>query len=252
VSRPIVCSIGTTEPWNAAGLGLDVRVLVECGVRPVTIVAAVSAQDARGITALVPMEPAVVRAQWAALAGANIAAIRVGALAGAATVSAVAEILRETAVPVIYDPALRATRGGAFVDAAALQRIVRELLPLATVCTPNLFEAAQLGGCRGASVDDMEAAGRALLKLGPKAVLVTGGDLPGDPVDVLVEAERTTRFAGTRIAAQMRGTGCVLAAVLAAELAKGRELRAAVEHARAFVRRKIAGAVRTGDFSVAD
>jgi hydroxymethylpyrimidine kinase/phosphomethylpyrimidine kinase len=253
MSRTVVCSIGTTDPWNASGLGLDLRVLAELGVRPVSVVAAVSAQDENGIGSLTPLEPEAIAAQWASLARADIGAVRIGALVGAAAVRAVAALVGEARVPVVYDPVLRATRGGAFADAAALDAIRTDLLRAVTVCTPNLQEAALLADARVGvtSVEGMRGAARAIRNLGASAVLVTGGHLAGDPSDVLLDAAGEVTYSGARIRGEMRGSGCVLAAALAAELARGVELRDAVTRARAFVSNKIAGAVSAGDMRLA-
>jgi hydroxymethylpyrimidine kinase/phosphomethylpyrimidine kinase len=246
-----VCSIGITDPWNAVGLGLDIRVLAECGVRPLSVVAGISAQDARGVHSLTPVDPVAIAAQWRSLAGAGIAALRIGALAGETTVRAVAQLARVADVPVVYDPVLEASRGGRFADAATLAAIRGTLLPAATVCTPNIAEAAELSGRATTSLDEMRAAARAIRGLGPDAVLVTGGHLDGDPTDVLIDAGGETTFSAERIATTMRGTGCVLAAALAAHLARGVPLREAIEAARNFVRTKIAGAVSACEMRLA-
>lgn len=248
---PVVCSIGITDPWNAVGLGLDLRVLAECGVRPVCVVAGVSAQDADGVHAVSLVDPSAIEAQWRALSRARIAAVRIGALPSADAVRAVSALVREIDVPIVYDPVLEASRGGRLADAAAVEAIVRDLLPLVTVCTPNMAEAAELAGAGVATLDQMRAAARALCALGSRAALVTGGHLAGDPDDVLADAEGETTFTGDRIATTMRGTGCVLAASLAAELARRVPLREAVERARFRVREKIAGAVCAGDMRIA-
>jgi hydroxymethylpyrimidine kinase/phosphomethylpyrimidine kinase len=253
VSAPVVCSIGTTDPWNAAGVGLDARIVGQRGGRAVTVVAAVSAQDASGLHALLPIAPATIAAQFASLRDARIAAVRVGALAGADAVVAVADLLAGLGVPVVYDPAFGPSAGGRFADAATVAAVRAHLLRVVTVCTPNLAEAAELTQ-RTQLVDeaDMAAAGAALRALGCDAALVTGGHLAGDPVDVLADAQGVARYAAARIPIQMRGTGCVLAAALAVELARGVALRTAIETARDFVRTKIAAAVRAGDFFIAE
>jgi len=251
VTRPLVCTIGTTDPWNAAGVGLDQRILWECGARPALVVAAVSVQTMDGVEAVVDMEPETIQAQWNALATASVAAVRVGALCGEAATRAVAEILAATAAPSVYDPVFAATGGGRFADDATIAA-ARSVAVRATIVTPNRSEAAALTGIPVESVDDMERAGNALVAAGSNATLVTGGDARGDPVDVLVTRDGSERFGARRIEREMRGTGCVLAASLAAELAKGARLRDAVMHARAFVREKIAGAVLLGGAYVAE
>lgn len=253
VSVPVVCSIGTTDPWNAAGVGLDARIVAQCGGRAVTVVAAVSAQDANGLHALHSVPPATIAAQFASLRNADIAAVRIGALVGADAITTIADMLAGSDVPVVYDPAFGPSAGGRFADAATVAAIRERLLRVVSVCTPNLAEAAELAQRAPlANEDGMAAAGAALRALGCDAALVTGGHLDGDPVDLLVDAEGVARYAAARIAVQMRGTGCVLASALAVALARGVALRAAIETARTFVRTKIAGAVRADDFFIAD
>jgi hydroxymethylpyrimidine/phosphomethylpyrimidine kinase len=252
VSRPVVCSIGTTEGWNAAGLGLDLLALWECGARPVSIVAGVSAQDESGIRALFPLPAEAIAAQFAALSGARIAAFRIGALLDPAGVAAVAAGVAKSRAPIVYDPVLAASAGGNFADAATLAMIRSELLPKSQVLTPNAGEAALLlGGAKIAARSDLAGAAQALRALGARAVLITGGDLPGSPVDVLADADGLVEFEEERIPGDMRGTGCLLAAALAAGLARGVALRTAVREARAFVRTKLSAAERLGPFRVA-
>jgi len=236
----IVCSIGSTDPWNAAGLGLDLRTLAELGAANVWIVAGVTAQDRNGVHAAAAITPALVSAQFDALQTANIAAFRVGALLDATTVELVASRLASSAVPVVYDPVFGPSGGGCFVDGAMLAVIRAKLLPAVDVLTPNLSEAAALCEHAVESLADMEAAAQRLRALGCKAALVKGGHHTGEAVDVLADREGTLRFdEGRRVAATLRGTGCLLAAALAASLAAGAPLRAAVREARAFVREKI-------------
>ena len=252
MNRPIVCTIGITDPWNAAGLGLDVRALAECGARAVGVVAGVSAQDARGIHSVHAIPAAAIEAQFEALAAAPVAAYRIGALPGVDAIRAIAARLANVSVPVVYDPVLGASSGGTFLDAAGVAAIASSLLPLASIVTPNLHEAATLAGTPPiAGVDAMAEAARALVRLGAAAALVTGGHLPGDPVDVLFDGE-LHHFEGTRLNATMRGTGCLLADALAAALAQGVPLVRAVEEARAYVRRKLGSAIEVGGMRVAD
>jgi len=247
-----VCSIGTTDPWNAAGLGLDIRVLAECGARPLTIVAGVSAQDAGGLRALFPLPAEAIAAQFAALAEASIAAYRIGALLDAASVVAVVAGLGASRAAVVYDPVLAASAGGRFADESTLAAIRTLLLPRADVVTPNASEAALLAEATFAGdAEGMAAAAVALRARGARAVLVTGGDLSGAPVDVLLDDAGSERFSGERIAGTMRGTGCVLSAALAASLAHGHDLRTAVRDARAFVRKKLLAPASFGPFRLA-
>ncbi len=233
---PIVCCIGTTDPWNAAGVGLDTRVLAALGVRAVTVVAGVSAQDAHGVALLRPLDAEAIAAQLRALADAPICAYRIGALLDPASVATVAAHLARTRLPAVYDPVLAATRGGIFADAATRRAIVELLLPRVALATPNAGEVRELAEMRDA---DPVAAARALVARGATRILVTGIAEDQSVVDVLVDARDARRFAAPRIAFELRGTGCILASGIAAALAAGVALPDAIERARAFVRARI-------------
>ncbi len=239
MSAPVVCTIGTSDPWNAAGIGLDVLALHECGAYPVCVTVGTSAQNAAGIALARPVAPELVVAQFDALADAGIAAYRIGAMLDATTVALVASRVSRSGVPIVYDPALGASGGGRFGDDATLDSIRERLVPIVTIVTPNLAEAAALAGFPVDDRDAMEAAARALVARGARAALVKGGHLAGDPSDVLVDASGTRAFSAERLSGSLRGTGCLLAASLAAALARGDALDAAVAVARAFVRDKI-------------
>jgi hydroxymethylpyrimidine/phosphomethylpyrimidine kinase len=248
-----VCSIGSTDPWNAAGLGLDVRALAECGVRPLTVVAGVTAQDHGGVLAFEALTPASIAAQFAALRSAAVGAYRVGALLDVASIHAVAAALgaRAAGLPVVYDPVLAPSGGGTFADGSAQAALLDCLLPQTTLLTPNIGEAERLTGERVTTAADMEAAAHRLRARGAAAVLVKGGHLAGDAVDVLVYSGGTIVFEAPRLAGTLRGTGCLLACAVAAALAHGESLPDAVARARAFVRTKFASAVSAGGMRLA-
>ena len=243
MGEPVVLSIGTTHPWNVAGLGLDIRIAQEYGVRSLTVVAAVSAQDARGVRALQPQPTEIVRAQMDAVPWDCIGAVRVGALASADAVFAVAEALAaRPQILAIVDPVWSASLGGALSDDAAIEALRDGLATLPNVIlTPNLTEAARLIGVERIQRDDMERTAEQLRARGAFAVLLKGGHLSGEPADILAHGRGTATFADTRIAGEMRATGCTLAMSLACEIARGVPLLDAVAAARAFVRTKIAG-----------
>ncbi len=243
--KPAVASVGTTHPWNVAGAGLDILVLHELGVRPLTIVAGVSAQDDRSVLALHAVPPHAILAQFAALAEAPVDAFRIGALLSAASVSAVARGVWEARVPIVCDPVIRASDGAVLADEATVAALRRELFARVSVLTPNVPEAEVLVGRRIAGVPDMIEAARAIGALGPRAVLLKGGHVD-PPVDVLFDGAEIETYESARIDGDMRGTGCVLAAALAARLAHGDRLRAAVAFAREFVRAKIRAATPLG------
>ncbi len=239
---PIVLSIGTTHPWNVAGVGRDLAIGSELNVRVFTAVAAVSAQDARGVRALQSIAGDVFAAQLQALPWAAAGAVRVGALATAENAALVATMLRaHPDTPAVVDPVFAASQGGDLADAAARAVVRDELAVLpGVILTPNLGEAALLLGLERLDRESIAEAAQALQRRGPLAVLVKGGHLNGDPADALATALGVKLLAEARIAAEMRGTGCTLAMVLACELARGAELRDAVVAARTYVRAQLA------------
>jgi hydroxymethylpyrimidine/phosphomethylpyrimidine kinase len=248
-----VLSIGTTHPWNVAGTGLDLRVGAELGVRVLTVLTAVSAQDAGGVHMLTTLTANDVRSQLDAIPLDEIAAVRVGALTSPENVQAVAAALKRVYdVPVVVDPVISTTRGGQLAGDATIAALRSTIVPLPNVVlTPNIDEASRLLGGRAIDRDGVAEAARELQKLGARAVLLKGGHLGGDPVDTLATAEQIELFSAPRILADMRGTGCVLAMALACELADGHDLRSAVQHARIFVRKKIEGSREFGGLIVA-
>ncbi len=254
---PLVLTIGATEPWNAAGLGLDVRALAACGARALSVVAGVTAQDGAGVRASAAIAPDLIAAQLRALESAEIAAIRVGALLDPASVRVIAMWLlaRHEArqrVPVVYDPVFAPSAGGAFADDATVAAIARDLVPLATLVTPNLEEVARLAGIAlPTTTAEMANAANLLRARGATAVLVKGGHLASDPIDVLVDADGVRTFVAPRLPGTLRGTGCLLACGIAAALARDLRLADAVADGRAFVRERFASATEFAGMRVA-
>ncbi len=252
--RPVVCSIGTTHPWNVAGLGLDLLVLHELGARTVSVVAGISAQGPDGVIARTPVDAQTIAAQYASLRHAHIDAFRVGALLSPESVRSVGAILeRSYGIPAVCDPVIASSDGGILAETATVNAIRDRLFARCDVITPNLEEARILLGevAPITDVQAMERAARRLGELGSRAVLLKGGHLGGRAVDVLLADGETMRFEDDRLEGEMRGTGCVLAAALAFELARATPLIEAVRRARAVVRQKIAQARRFAHMRVA-
>lgn len=240
----VVATVGTTHPLAFAGLAFAVLALADDGVRPVCVLAGVSAQDATNVTARSAVDAATIRAQFAALRDAGVEAFHVGALVSAESVHAVADgLMLFPGIPVIVDPVLAATGGGALADDVTRNALRDALIPRATLLTPNLDEASALLGLAVGDVASMHQAAQALTALGARAVLVKGGHLAGDAVDVLAGEHGVHEFRSLRVAGTLRGTGDLLAVTIAACLARGASLTEAIEHARRRVREAIAQGV---------
>ena len=221
-----VLVIAGTDPGGAAGLARDLRTLARLGAGALCAVTAVTVQSDTEVSALHPLPPELVRAQiGAALATGRVRAIKVGMLGTRDTVLAVAASLPGRAtLPLVLDPVLAASSGGALLDGAGRAALLEALLPRATVLTPNVPEAGALLGLPAArSEEELLRQGQALLALGPLAVLLKGGHGSGaESTDwLLTHAQPPHRLAAPRIAATRRGTGCALASAIAAGLARG-------------------------------
>lgn len=241
---PRVLAVAGSDSSGGAGIQADVKTVLALGAHPSTAVTAVTAQDSRGVHGVWPVPAEVVRAQLAAVLGdLGTDAVKTGMLATAPTVDVVAAAVAGLGVPLVVDPVLASTSGTPLLDPAGVTALRERLLRLATVVTPNLAEVAALTGRRVRDESDLLPAARALLELGPTWVLVTGGHLPGEPVDLLTDGKQVIFLREDRSAnPHTHGSGCTLAAALATALARGLGVPAAAAAAKAFV----TGAVRGG------
>jgi hydroxymethylpyrimidine/phosphomethylpyrimidine kinase len=242
--------VGGLDPGGGAGLLRDVATATALGARAHAVGTAWTEQGP-GIHRVEPRDPEAVRAALAhALATLRPAAVKIGMAAAPATAAALVEALAGYAGPVVVDPVLATSRGGALWAGEP-----RELLPLlrrATLVTPNAVEAARLAGMPVAAVLEAEAAGRWLGEVaGLRAVLIKGGHLAGPDAsvtDVLVTSAATTHYPHRRIPGPSpRGTGCTLATATAVQLGGGRPFAEAVQAAIDWLAAAIAAATKVGD-----
>ncbi len=234
-----VLVIAGSDSSGGAGLARDVGTLARLGARALCVVTAVTAQSDTRVTAVHVVPAAVVRAQIAAaFATAHVEAIKIGMLATAATVRAVADALPPRAPPLVLDPVFASSSGGELLDEGGREALRTTLLPRTTLLTPNIPEAAVLLGehC-GPSQRALLDAAAALLAFGPAAVLLKGGHGEGpEATDLLLMPRAAPRWLrAPRINAVRRGTGCALSSAIAAGLAAGLELTAACERAKQHV-----------------
>ena len=230
--RPFTLSIGTTEPWAAAGIQLDVFIADRLNVRIANCILAVSAQDGHGSFALAPLPIEIVEAQLASLHECAFAAVRIGAIPTPAHVDAICDFLSRRNVPTIFDPAITTSSGGKLIDNQTLAAIREKLFPLVTLLTPNLDESEVLLNREVRTLAQMAYAAQQLTRLGPQATLIKGGHLKDAAVDVLWDGEKIRNFESPRFTRDMRGTGCTLAMSITAALAHGVTLLEAIETAR--------------------
>ena len=245
----VALTIAGSDPSGGAGLQADIKTFTVFGVYGTSVVTALTVQDSRGVRSTLAIPPASVAEQLdVVIDDLAPAAAKTGMLPSAAVIEVLVARLRARPLArLVVDPVMISTSGAALMDATAVDVLRDELLPLASLVTPNVHEAESLTGMRVSDVATMAEAARALVALGAQAALVKGGHLTGDAVDVLCSANRIVELRGPRIAiGQTHGTGCALSAAVVAGLALGRNLEDAVRMAKSWLTRALESAVRLG------
>jgi hydroxymethylpyrimidine/phosphomethylpyrimidine kinase len=230
------CSIAGSDSGGGAGIQADLKTFTALEVWGLTVITAVTAQNTREVRGAWVLPAEAVRAQIEAVADDfSIGAWKTGMLGDAPVIRAVAESLPEGATLVI-DPVMVSTSGHRLLEEDAVRDLVELLIPRAAVVTPNLPEAEVLARMRVTTVEEMAEAGRRILDLGARAVVVKGGHLSGGAaVDLLVDRDGTVSLSGERYPYAVHGSGCCFSAALAAHLARGTSARRAFAAAREFI-----------------
>jgi hydroxymethylpyrimidine/phosphomethylpyrimidine kinase len=248
MSPAIAVTIAGSDSSGGAGIQADLKTFAALGVYGASVITAVTAQNTKGVFGIHAVPAEFIATQMdAVFADLDVGAVKIGMLANAPAIAAVAAGLdRHRARNVVLDPVLAASRGESLLQADAMDAL-RKLIAHARVLTPNLPEAAALLDAPIAHDEsEMQAQAKKLLALGAGAVLIKGGHGSGsESIDLLAEADRCERFAAPRIPTKnTHGTGCTLASAVAAGLAKGLALNDAVRDAKAYVTAAIAAADR--------
>ncbi len=239
-----VLIVAGSDSGGGAGIQADIKTVTALGAYAATAITALTAQNTTGVHGVFPVDVAFIAQQMElVLDDIGADAIKTGMLHNAEVIETVVSTLERRAplTPVVVDPVMVAKGGASLLDTSATETMKRRLLPRAAVLTPNIPEAEALVGGEIASVEDMKEAAAALLKMGPRAVLLKGGHRDGDMVtDILArEIEGETRvesFRSRRIDTRhTHGTGCTLASAIAAGIAHDLDLASAVRRARAYV-----------------
>lgn len=245
---PIALTIAGSDSSGGAGIQADLKTFSALGVYGASVITALTAQNTRAVTLVEPVSSVMISAQIAAVFDdLAVNAVKLGMLGDAGVIGVVADGLVGRGVPVVLDPVMVAKSGAVLLPGSAVAALIARLLPLADVLTPNLPEAAHLLGAAPArDAGAMAEQGRALLALGPRAVLMKGGHGAGDIcTDLLITEGGLQEFHAPRIATKnTHGTGCTLSAAIAAGLARGLDLTAAVAAAHGYLQAAIAAADR--------
>lgn len=242
-------TIAGSDSGAGAGLQADLKTFAALGVYGTSVVTAVTAQNTVGVTAIMAMPPKLVASQIdAVVQDIGTHAVKTGMLANARIIRAAARKITEHRLAnLVVDPVMVAKGGDVLLKSDAIETLRSRLIPLATVVTPNLPEAQELTGISGGGLRQIRAMARKILDLGPTAVVIKGGHRRGPADDIFYDGVVFQVFPAERIPTQnTHGTGCTYAAALAAHLAKGETIEAAVAGAKRYVTEAIRHAFSIG------
>jgi hydroxymethylpyrimidine kinase/phosphomethylpyrimidine kinase len=236
---PIALTIAGFDPSGGAGIIADIKTFTAFGCFATAAVTSLTFQNTTGVFGAVHQTAEAVRAQvLPVLEDFHVACAKTGMLPTREVVREVARLFREAALPApVVDPVVRSTSGFDLIDDDALSALTTELMPLARLITPNIPEAERITRLSITDEEGMRRAAVAIREMGARAVLIKGGHLKGDALDLLDEDGRVTLFRGERIeTTSTHGTGCTLAAAIAACLGRGMNLEDSIAKAKRFVR----------------
>lgn len=259
IPPPLVLTVAGSDSGGGAGIQADLKTMLAFGTHGMSVLTAVTAQNSLGVQGAWELPVEAVRAQFRSVVDdIGVHAVKTGMLASAELVETVAELLAGVGAPVVVDPVGVSKHGDPLLASSALGAVRTKLLPAATVATPNLDEVEQLTGIRVEREEDMRRAADAVLGFGPRWALIKGGHLApehpgsasapgGEAVDLLTDGAEEHWLRAARLDNRhTHGTGCTLAAAIAAELAKGAEVPRAVESAKEYVTGAIAAGFALG------
>jgi len=248
-SMKTAMTIAGSDSGGGAGIQADLKTFAALGVYGTSALTAVTAQNTLGVTAVLELPPELVAAQIdAIISDIGADAVKTGMLANSRIIRVVADKVKEhSLLNLVVDPVMVAKGGDRLLQEEAVATMRGLLIPLATVVTPNLPEAAVLVGRRVESLEDARQAARDIVAMGAKSAVVKGGHLEGDAVDVFYDGRRFREFSAARIpTSSTHGTGCTFASAIAAGLAKGMGTEEAVAQAKEYVTLAIRNAFPLG------
>ncbi len=245
-----VMTIAGSDSGGGAGIQADLKAFAAMGVFGTSAITSITAQNTRDVRDIHDVPVKTIRAQMRAIFDDfEIAAVKTGMLSTAEIVACVAEELERAGErPLVVDPVMVSATRASLVQQGAVPELMRRLIPMAMVVTPNMHEAAVLADMEIRSADDAERAAAKIITLGCRWVLIKGGHAQGDEaVDLLFDGKKTLRFGAPRVAtSNVHGTGCTYASAIAARIALGEEVPRAVRNAKTFITEAIRNGIAVG------
>ncbi|MEW8505942.1 MAG: hydroxymethylpyrimidine/phosphomethylpyrimidine kinase [Candidatus Thiodiazotropha sp.] len=249
-SLPVVLTIGGHDPGGGAGIQADIEAIAANGCHAATALTCLTVQDSCNVSQLIPIEASILKDQVNAILGdCRVAIVKIGLIGSLPAAEAIAEFLRShQTIPVVFDPVLAAGGGGELANQELIDYIRQALIPLCRLLTPNVPEAVSLAGSEG--VGDYQIIARRLLALGAEAVLITGSHDPDPGTEIIHRLYRPDtapiHSRWQRLAGEFHGSGCTLTSAIAARMALGETMQAAVEQGLAYSWSAISNGFRTG------
>jgi len=238
---PAVLTIAGSDPSGGAGIQADLKTFHQRKVYGMAVITLLTVQNTQGVQAVYRVNPSqILRQLDAVLLDISPKVAKIGAVGDGEAIRRISRRLRKENFPLIVDPVMISKHGALLLKKNAIPIVKKELLPLATLLTPNLQEAEILAGIRVHDLESMEKAAKRMAQMGAQAVLVKGGHLRGEATDLFFQDGSVKIFSGSRIRTKnTHGTGCTYSAAIAAEFAKGKMLAEAVRIAKCFITKAI-------------
>lgn len=241
-------TIAGSDPTGGAGLQADIRVFSRIGVHGLSVTTALTAQNTSGVDAILGIEGSFIDSQLSSLLNdIRPDALKTGMIYSRDAVNVIAKMIKGFDLDnLVIDPVTTSSSGRTLMEEGALDALKNELFPLATVITPNIYEASALSGVNVEDEATMEKAAIVLKETGPEAIIITGGHLEKETLDLIYYGGKFYKLRSKKSPGEFHGTGCAFSAAIAAYLAKGSSIIHAAERAKAFVHEAIAKAHSVG------
>ncbi len=232
-------TIAGSDSSGGAGIQADIKTMSANGVFAMSVITAITAQSTQGVFDIEDITPNMIKKQISVIFDdIDVDVIKIGMVSKIESINAIVEALREirNLPPVVLDPVMVSKNGFSLLSKDAKNTLITNLMRYATLITPNLLEAEEITNRKISTIDDMKKAAKDILNLGPKAVLIKGGHLKGNAIDVLYDGVKFTLFKEERIEnSNTHGTGCTLSSAIAANIAKGFSLKESVALGKQYV-----------------
>lgn len=250
-----VLTIAGSDSCGGAGIQADLKTFSAHGVYGMSIITAVTAQNTQGVFAVQDIDEDIIKAQIDAIfTDIEVDAVKIGMVSKPSTIYAIARQLEKyNPGNIVLDPVMISKSGYSLLQPESKQSLIKELLPKAFVITPNIPEAEEMLNAVTSediaikTIEDMEQAAKEIYRLGPKNVLIKGGHMSGEAIDILYDGQEITRFYSERINTKnTHGTGCTLSSAIASNLALGYSIKDAVKNAKRYITTAIEHSLEIG------